>query len=119
MSTNSEPRPMGGEPNQLAELLACEQELAVQLARAQEDARRLVDEARAEAARAEAALEGSLQAEAERLRASIREEIQASLREIAARTRERIARFEAVSDEEVARLADAAFLRLIGREGAP
>lgn len=114
VAKNSAPR--GGESSELADLLACELELGELLARAQAEARRLVEEARARADRADAQLEVSLEAESEGVRARIRQETQATVRSISARARDRVAAFEVVSDEGVERLAEAAFRRLIGAE---
>jgi len=116
MATTKDLGPRGAESNELAELLACEFELAELLARTQEQGRHLVEEARAETGRAEVDMEASLEAESDRERARIREETQTSVREIWARARRRVAAFEGVPDERVERLAEAAFRRLIGAE---
>lgn len=118
MSKDSHREPyQDGGPSPLEELLACEQELTERLARAQAEARRLVDVARAEVARAQAEMEASLEADSLRVRAQIRAETQASVREISVRARERIEGYECVAQERVARLADDAFRRLVGAEG--
>lgn len=116
MEGTKDPGPRGGESSELADLLACELELGEMLAHAKEEARRLVEEARATADRADAELEASLEAESEGVRARMRQETQASVRVISARARERVAVLESVTDERVERLAEAAFRRLIGAE---
>jgi len=121
MPTTSDRDPFqeGGGRSPLEELLACEQELTERLARAQAEARRLVDVTRADVARARAELEASLEAESQRVRAQIQADTQASVRKISARARERVASYEGVSPERVARLADRAFRRLLSAEGEP
>jgi vacuolar-type H+-ATPase subunit E/Vma4 len=112
---------LGGptQASQLAELLACERELAELLTAAEEEAWRLVQEARAVAATAAADIEASLGAEAERARSAIREATQRKVREIHGEARERAMAYEAVSDEEVARLGEVAFRALIVPEAEP
>ena len=105
--------------SQLEELLACERELAELLAEARDDARRRVEEARALAARAEADLEEALEREAAQERASIREGVEARVREISGAARERVARLEAIPDDRVEHLAEAAFRRLVEARSEP
>lgn len=100
----------------LAELLACERELADLMMVAREEARRRLDDMRSEVERAEADLEASLEEEAERVRREVREVSRARVHEILARAREQAARFESLGDEEVERLAAAALRRLLGAE---
>lgn len=112
MDRRSEPRQV----SQLAELLACERELAESLAEAEAEARRLVEEARAEAAAAAADLEASLEDEAERERQRIREEAQTRVRATVSAARDQAARFETVGEARVAELAESAFRRLLSAE---
>jgi hypothetical protein len=101
-------------PSRLSELLECEQDLAELMAATREEGRRRVDEARADVARAEAELEASLEEESGRVRGEIGAAAQARVHELRSRARERAARYEGVSDQEVDRLAAAAFRRLLG-----
>jgi vacuolar-type H+-ATPase subunit H len=103
--------------SQFTELLECERELGEQLSRAQAQARQRVDEARASSSRAEANLEALLEEESDRLRTRIREEAQIRVREILAQSHERAAGFDRISNEQVERLATAAFRRLIAPGG--
>ena len=105
--------------SQLEELLACERELAELLGEARDDARRRVEEARGLAARAEADLQEALEREAAQERASIREGVEARLQEISGTARERAASLEAISDDRVEHLAEAAFRRLIEVRSVP
>jgi len=105
--------------SQLDELVACERELADLLAAIEGEARRRVEEARVSAAAAEADVEASLDEEGANARTEIREATQRRLRAVQVEAQERVARFEQVSDEEVARLADAAFRRLVATEAQP
>lgn len=105
-----------GPQSRLAELLECERDLADLMTLSREEARRRLDEARSEVERAEAELEASLEEEAERVRREVREASQARVHEILARAREQGGRFESLGDEEVERLAAAAFRRLLGAE---
>jgi len=118
MSTQDarEPRLEEAPPSRLSELLECERELAMLMTAAHDEARRRISEARAEAARAEAELEASVEGESERVRVEIRGRSQARVRQISARARERVARCEGVSEAELARVAGAAFRRLLGGE---
>lgn len=111
--------PAGAEPSRLAELLACERELADLMRATREDARRRVEEARSAATRMEAELEASLTDEAQRVRSEIGSESHVHVRDILARAAKEAARFERLSDQEVERLAESAFQRLLGREDAP
>jgi vacuolar-type H+-ATPase subunit H len=101
----------------LAELLACERELDELMSAVRTDARRRVADALSQVAHAEAELEASLAEEAERARRELREETQARVRDVSSRARVRVTRFESVSDDEVARLAESAFRRLLDWEG--
>ncbi len=116
MKDASDPTHPSGEGDQLAELLACELELAQLLAETQQEARQLVEAARAESVRAEAEMDASLEREAESECLRIRQETQSSVREMSARVAARVAAFESVSRERVEQLAEAAFLRLVGEE---
>jgi hypothetical protein len=102
--------------SQLAELVACERELADLLAAAEAEGRAMVEEARASATAAEADIEAALEGEGERARADIREATQRKVRAIQVSAQELVARFERVSDEEAGRLADIAFRLLVGPE---
>lgn len=107
------------EASQLAELLACEQELAALLDEARRDARELVESARVDAERAAADLEASLEEEAEQERERIRTDAQARIRELVTGARERSERFEGLSDERVEALAEVAFRLLLSHEASP
>lgn len=106
-------------PSRLAELLECERELAALLAATREDAHRLVEQALADAQRAEAELEASLEQAAEGVRREIAETSQARIHEVLRGARESAARFERLSDQDVERLAGAALRRLLGVERLP
>jgi hypothetical protein len=101
----------------LADLLACEKELAGLMARACDEARRRVDAARAEAERVATELDTSLAAEAERARREIDEGSRARVHATLADAEARAARFDRVSDAEVERLAASALRLLVGLEG--
>ena len=105
--------------SQLAELVACEQELAALLADAEARARQMVEEARAAAAAAAAELEASLEDEAERLRVLIREDTQRRVRELEAGARAEAARFDQVPAEELDRLVELGYRRLLSAEAEP
>lgn len=108
-----------GEPqqaSQLTELLACERELADLLQDTEIEARRMVEEARAEAGEAAADLEASLEEDSERERAHIKEETQARIRSLVSAAREQASRFDAIEDARVSELADSALARLLSRE---
>ena len=111
--------PAGAEPSRLAELLACERELADLMSATREDAKRRVEEARAAVTRAEAEVEASLADEAQRVRSEIGSESHLRVHDILARAAEEAALFERFSDEEVERLAESAFRRLLGRGDVP
>jgi hypothetical protein len=102
--------------SRLAELLACEEELAGLMEAVRADARRRVEAARTEAERADAELDASLEAEAVRVRREIEDGTRAAVRGIVAGANAQAARFDAVSDDEVARLAASA-LRLLTTQG--
>ena len=113
------PKPERGGGSRLAELLACEQELAEQLAAARDEGRDLIERARREAALAEAELEASLEKASDRVRREIREASQARIHEVLRRARERAARYERLTDAEVERLAESALRRLIAAGDRP
>lgn len=115
--SHDEPGPGGPtQASQLAELVARERELADMLATAEAEAERTVEEARAAASAAEAEVEASLEDEGAHVRAQIRDATQRRARELQAEAEERVALFERVSDEDVERLADSAFRRLVAPE---
>jgi vacuolar-type H+-ATPase subunit H len=97
----------------LSALLECEAELARLMAEARDIARRRVEEARGEAARAESDLAASLDAEGERARHRIQSSSQATVQDVLSGARARVVRYENVSDAEVLRLAQSALRRLI------
>jgi vacuolar-type H+-ATPase subunit H len=101
--------------SRLAELLACEEELAGLMTAARAEARRRVDAARDEAERAAGLLGASLDEEAERARREIREAARGRADTLLEKARAQVVRFEGVSDAEVGRLAESALRRLIGR----
>jgi len=109
----------GAEPSRLAELLACERELADLMTAAREEASRRVEEARAAASRAEAEVEASLADEAQRVRSEIQAESHARVRQLLARAGESVESFERIADTEAERLAESAFRRLLGLGGTP
>jgi vacuolar-type H+-ATPase subunit H len=101
----------------LERLIATEQRLdeALQRARAEADAR--IQEAEAAARRADAELEMELE---QRGRTALAEAAQARRRaeeDIAGRTAQSVARYQAVSDGQVARAADGVVRRLVAGEG--
>jgi vacuolar-type H+-ATPase subunit H len=99
----------------LADLLTCERELAELMAGVREEARRRVAGARDDATRAETELDASLAMEGERARREIDDEARARMRAVLDEAHAQVARFDAVSDSDVAALADVALRRLIGR----
>jgi len=99
--------------SQLAELLACERELAELLKAARDESARRIRDARASAAREMADLEVTLEGAALAIRSGIREEAQARVHEVLQGGRERAARHRAVPDAEIDRLAGLAFAILI------
>jgi vacuolar-type H+-ATPase subunit H len=109
----------GAEPSRLAELLACERGLADLMKAAREDASLRVEAARAAASTSEAEVEAALEQEAQRVLSEVRSESQARVHQILSGAGASVARFERVSDDEVERLADAAFRRLLGPGDAP
>ena len=98
----------------LAELLACEEELAGLMEAARAEGRRRVEAARQEAERAESELGQRLEEEADRARQQIEEAARAGVQALVDGARERVVRFDAVSDAEVTRLAVSALRRLLG-----
>jgi vacuolar-type H+-ATPase subunit H len=99
--------------SRLSELLACETELADLMAKARGEARRRVEAAREEVERADADHAASLATEAERARREIDDSARARAQALLADARGRVARFDGVSDAEVARLAESALRRLM------
>lgn len=104
----------GSAAGPLAALRTFERELAERLDAARAEAARVVDDARLDADREDADLEAALEHEADALRARTRAEAQSRVRDIASTARTRAARYDAVSDDVVERLADDAFVTLIG-----
>jgi hypothetical protein len=98
--------------SRLAELLACEEDLARLMAETRAEGRRRIEAAQAEAGRAAAELGAALDAEAERARRDIEMRFRARAHAMLEEARAGVTRFQAVSDEEVSRLADRA-LRLL------
>ena len=113
-----EPRHEKGHPSRLADLLACEQELAELMSGATEEARKCVEAARRDAEQAAAELDASLEAEEKRARGEIAEVARARADALLVDARARAGRFDGVSDEQIARLASSALRRLLGLEGA-
>jgi vacuolar-type H+-ATPase subunit H len=104
----------GGESGQLAELLACEREVAELMAAARVEAQRRVAEARSEADGAMAELLASLETTCEQARRELREESEKSIRDILTRAAAQADRFERVSEADIERLTASAFRRLVG-----
>jgi len=102
------------ETGQLAELVRCERELEGLWVREVEEGRARVEAARATAAEAFGTLQASFEQEADRLRAGIREEAREQADRMLAEAAERAARFDGMSDEEIERLAQGTFRRLLG-----
>ena len=100
--------------SRLVELLACEEELAGLMADARAEGRRRVEAAREEAERVAAELGSRLEQEADRARREIAEAAGARVEALLEEARFRAARFDDVSDEQVARLAESALRRLMG-----
>jgi hypothetical protein len=116
MSRNEQGPSSPEQQSHLAELVDCERELAELQEAAEASAERMVAEARAASAAAEAEVEGTLEDEAARLRTEIREAAQRRVREVQADAEDKATSFDRVTDEEVARLAEIAFLRLLAVE---
>jgi hypothetical protein len=105
------------ESTRLAELLACEQELEELRARARGEAAELVAGARREAEARAASVDAALAGEIDALRNEVREEARREIERALAQAEAQAARYDAVDDAEIERLADVAFLELLGRAG--
>ena len=103
------------ESTRLAELLSCEEELAVLRSRTLDEASALVALAQREASEREAALDAALVGELDRLRDQIREGARREIERAHAQARAQASRYDAVDDAEVERLAGVAFRALLGR----
>jgi vacuolar-type H+-ATPase subunit H len=100
----------------LARLLEVEERLRGELERAESEARRIVEAARAAAAELEGSLEAEVEAAVAEVARRIEEEKERAVAEIRDETRRRIERFEDPDPVESARLLDRVVERVIAPE---
>ena len=104
-------------PGQLERLREHEEALAALLADAQEEATRVVGEARAHAEEARHRLDEEIRREARRIRERAELEARETRRNVLAEARARARRLHEVPDERIDELADEVFHRLCSRGG--
>ncbi len=102
----------------LTGLLSCERELDELRQQAEAEAGRRVSEAHEAAVAERAALDSELEEECARVRSRLREQAEREVDRIRARAEARSTRLDALTDEDVDRLAAMAYRRLIAGEGA-
>jgi hypothetical protein len=111
--------PKQAEHGALEHLLDSEREFVERLAAADREAEAILDEARATAGQSEQEFARTLQEEVTELRRRLQLETAQWISETEAAMAREAARFEELSDERVAAIADALLDRLFEVEGAP
>lgn len=102
--------------DELSQLIETERRLGAELTKAKEEAGRLVKQAEDQACEREARLVGELDDADDQLRREIEAETRQMLAEVEQRRIRAVAKYDAVPDEMVARLALYVLDRIMGRE---